>query len=154
MQVLNMIAKLLENPISIPILKLLSKKQLSIPQITNSLQDIDADTQTVIAVLGELHHFGLVERVETTMLDTSTQNGIQLEKEEEFLKKPKTIIYTTPLGIPLHDFVSLWEEVTQHPGQLDSTELKSWIFSVPNHLQKEFEDLTLEQIRRKILNKP
>ena len=154
MQVLNMIAKLLENPISIPILKLLSKKQLSIPQITNSLQDIDADTQTVIAVLGELYHFGLVERVETTVLDTSTQNGIQLEKEEEFLKNPKPIIYTTPLGIPLQDFVSLWEEVTQHPDQLDSSELKSWIFSVPNHLQKEFEDLTPEEIQRKILKKP
>ena len=153
MQVRNMIAKLLENPISIPILKLLSKKQLSIPQITNSLQDIDADTQTVIAVLGELYHFGLVERVETTVLDTSTQNGIRPEKEEEFLKKPKPLIYTTPLGIPLHNFVSLWEEVTQHPGQLDSRELKRWIFSVPNHLQKEFEDLTLEEIRRKIVNK-
>ncbi len=153
MQVRNMIAKLLENPISIPILKLLSKKQLSIPQITNSLQDIDADTQTVIAVLGELYHFGLVERVETTVLDTSTQNGIRPEKEDKFLKKPKPLIYTTPLGIPLHNFVSLWEEVTQHPSQLDSSERKSWIFSVPNHLQKEFEDLTLEDIRRKILNK-
>lgn len=154
MQVLNMIAKLLENPISIPILKLLSKKQLSIPQITSSLQDIDTDTQTVIAVLGELYHFGLVERVETTVLDTSTQNGIQLQREEKFLKKPKLIIYTTPLGIPLQDFVSLWEEVTQHPDQLDSSELKSWIFSVPNHIRKEFEDLTLEEIRRKISSIP
>ncbi|MHA2243468.1 MAG: hypothetical protein ACXADY_00715 [Candidatus Hodarchaeales archaeon] len=150
-----MIAKLLENPISIPILKLLSKKQLSIPQITNSLQDIDTDMKTVTAILTELYHFGLVERVETTAFDTSTQNGIQLEKDVKLLEKTKSKFYTTPLGIPLHNFVSLWEGVTQHPDQLDSSEewIFSEIFSVPTHLQKEFEDLTLEEIRCKILNK-
>ncbi len=152
MQFHNTIAKLLENPISIPILKLLAKNQLSIPQITKSLQDIDTDTQTVIAVLGELYHFGLVERVEPTVLDTSTQNRIQPKTDAGFSPEPRPKIYTTPLGIPLPAYVSLWEEVNQHPDQLNSSELNSWLFSVPEYLRKKLEDLTLEEIRNKILS--
>ena len=65
MQFRNMIAKLLDNPISVPILQLLTKKQLSIPQIVKSLQNMEADMPTVVAILGELYHFGLVERAQT-----------------------------------------------------------------------------------------
>ena len=79
---LKMLVKLLKNPISIPILQMLSKKQLSIPQIIKSLQL--TDKQAVIAVLGELYHFGLVERVEQAALEISSQNQIQQKRENEF----------------------------------------------------------------------
>ncbi|MFX1286139.1 MAG: hypothetical protein ACFFB5_21020 [Promethearchaeota archaeon] len=151
MQIHNKIAKLLDNPLSIPILKLLTKKQLTIPQITKSLQNIDADIQTVIAILGELYHFGLVERFET--LEKNLPNQNRISPEQHFLQEPGPKIYTTPLGIPLHDYVSVWEEVLQHPDQLNSKKLNNWIFTVPNYLRKEIENLTLEEIRLKLLNK-
>ncbi len=153
MQFHNEIVKLLDNPLSIPILKLLTKKQLSIPQITKSLQNIDADIQKVIAVLGELYHFGLIEQCKTPAVSSSTQNQLSSEQRIGFLQEPYPKIYTTPLGIPLHDYVSLWEEILQHSNQLNSDKFDSWIFSVPNYLRKEIEDLTLEEIRLKLLNK-
>ncbi|UCG90101.1 MAG: hypothetical protein JSU57_06495 [Candidatus Heimdallarchaeota archaeon] len=140
----------MDNPLSIPILKLLTKKQLSIPQITKSLQNIDADMQSVIAVLGELYHFGLIERFEPPAVNSPTQNQIS---SEELLQDPWPKIYTTPLGIPLYDYVSLWEEVVQHPNRLNSSKINSWIFTIPNYLRKEIENLTLEEIRLKLLKK-
>ncbi|MFX0118054.1 MAG: hypothetical protein ACFFB2_05490 [Promethearchaeota archaeon] len=130
-----MISKFLDNPISILILKLLTKKQLTIPQITKSLHKMDTDIPTVIAVLGECYHFGLVERVKIQGIESPVQNHFSPE------------MVTTPLGIPLHEYVSLWEEVLQHPDQLNSKQMHDWIFSVPSYLRNELENLTEEEIR-------
>lgn len=121
---------------------------MSIPQITESLQNIDADLQTVMAVLGELYHFGLVERVEPTVVDTFIENQIQLKNESE----PRLKIISAPLGIPLHDYVSLWNKVVKDPDQLSSSDLNDWIFSVPNYLKENLKDLSLEEILKKILD--
>ncbi len=150
---LKMLSKLLKNPISTPILKILSKKQLTIPQILKSLQEIDTDIQTVIAVLGELYHFGLIKRVEVNNLGISSQNQFQQKRKNDFLPKPELSIPLTPLGIPLPNYVSLWEEIIQHPDHLDSSEINSWIFTVPNHIRKNFVESTPDDIRTKILNK-
>lgn len=147
-----MLSKLLKNPISTPILQILSKKQLTIPQILKSLQEIDTDIQTVIAVLGELYHFGLIKRVEMNNLGISSQNQFQQKRNKGLLPKPELSIHLTPLGIPLPDYVSLWEEIIQHPDHLDSSELNSWIFTVPNHIRQNFEESTPDDIRSKILN--
>jgi hypothetical protein len=143
-----MLTKLLDNPISAQILQLLTKEQLSIPQITKSLQNIDADLQTVIAVLGELYHYGLVERIESTTVDTIIENKIQLKNDSE----PRLNILSTPLGIPLPNYVSLWNKVVKDPEKLSSNELNDWIFSVPYHLKEKLKDLSVEEIRKKILN--
>lgn len=148
MQLRKLLTKLLDNPFSIPILQLLTKKQLSIPQITESLKNIDADLQTVMAVLGELYHFGLVERVEPTVVDTLIENQIQLKNESELRLK----ITSAPLGIPLHDYFSLWNKVVKDPDHLSPSDLNSWIFSVPNHLKENLKDLSLEEIHKKILD--
>lgn len=148
MQLRKLLTKLLDNPFSIPILQLLTKKQLSIPQITESLKNIDTDLQTVMAVLGELYHFGLVERIEPTVVDTFIENQIQLKNESE----PRLKISSAPLGIPLHDYFSLWNKVVKDPDQLSPNDLNSWTFSVPNHLKENLKDLSLEEIRKKILD--
>lgn len=153
MQFRNMIAKLLENPLSIPILQLLTNNQLSIPQITKSLQNYDADMPTVIAVLGELYHFGFVERVRAPVMNTSTQNQNTLQAEEKRFFQDQRLISPTPLGIPVQDYVSLWEKVLQHPDQLNFSEMNRWIFSIPDYLRSEIEELTLEEIRQKLLNR-
>ncbi len=150
---LKMLSKLLKNPISTLILQILSKNQLTIPQILKSLQEIDTDIQTVIAVLGELYHFGLVQRVEMNNLGISSQNQFQQKRKNKFLPKPELAIHLTPLGIPLPNYVSLWEEIIQHPDNLDSSELNNWIFTVPNHIRKNFVDSTSDDIRSEILNK-
>lgn len=153
MQFRKMIAKLLDNPLSVPILQLLTNKQLSIPQITKSLQNIDADMPTVIAVLAELYHFGLVERVQAPVINTSTQDPISSRTEKERSFQEHRLISPPQLGIPVQDYVSLWEEVLQHPDQLNFSKMNSWIFSIPGYLRKEIENLTLEEIRQKLLNR-
>ena len=149
---LKMLSKLLKNPISIPMLQILSKKQLTIPQILLSLQENEPDIQTVIAVLGELYHFGLIERVEMANRKISSQNQIQQKRKNEFLPQPELPIHPTPLGIPLPNYVSLWEEIIQHPDHLNSSEMQSWIFTVPNHIRKKIVDSPSDDIRTKILN--
>ena len=143
--------KLLENPLSIPILHLLSNKPLPIPQITESLKN--TDTPTVIAVLGELYHFGLVKRVQTPMMNSSVQNQINSHREETKLSQEHRLIAPSPLGIPLHEHVSLWEEVLEHPDQMNFNGMNNWIFSIPENLRNEIKDLKLEEIRKKLLNR-
>lgn len=149
----KLIIKLLENPLSLPILQQLTSKPLSIPQITESLKNIEADMPTVIAVLGELYHFGLVERVQTPNMNSSVQNQINSQKEEDKLFQEHWLISPSPLGIPLHKHVSLWEEILQHPDQTNFNGMNNWIFSIPENLRKEIKDLKLEEIRKKLLNR-
>jgi hypothetical protein len=153
MQFHEMIAKLLDNPLSLPILQLLTKKQMSIPQITKSLGKFDTDMPTVIAVLGELYYFGLVERVSTPIMDSSPQEQINSRREENNPFLEYRLISPTPLGIPLHNYVSLWEESLQHPDQINFDGMNNWIFSIPQNLREEMKDLTLEEIREKLLNR-
>lgn len=153
MQFRNKLAKLLDNPITVPILQLLTIEQLTIPQITKSLQNIDADMPTVIAVLGELFHFGLVEQIQSPMLNISPQKQISTRREEKHPFKEYRLISPTPLGIPIHDYVALWEEILQHPDQSNFSEMRSVFFSLPEDLRKELKDLTLEEIRDKLLNR-
>jgi hypothetical protein len=117
------------------------------------MQNIDADMPTVIAVLGELYHFGFVERVQAPVIDTSSQNQISSRTKGKRSFQDYNLISPTPLGIPVHNYVSLWEEVLQHPDQLNFSEMNSWIFSIPDYLRKEIEDLTVEEIRQKLSNR-
>jgi len=142
----------LENPLSLPILQLLASKPLSIPQITKSLKNIEADMPTVIAVLGELYHFGLVKRVQTPIMNSSVQNQINAQREEDRLFQEHWLISTSLLGIPLNKHVSLWEEILQHPDQANFNGMNNWIFSIPENLRKKIKDLKLEEIRKELLN--
>jgi hypothetical protein len=153
MQFHEMIVKLLDNPVSLPILRLLTKKQMSIPQIMKSLENHDVDMPTVIAVLGELYYFGLVEQVQTPIMNSSAQIPIDSRREENKPFHEYRLISPTPLGIPLHDYVSLWKEVLQHPDQINFDGMNNWIFFIPENLRKEIKDLALEEIREKLLNK-
>ena len=56
------------------------------------------------------------------------------------------MIDPTPLGISLPEYVSLWEEIIQHPDHLDSSDLNNWIFTVPNHIRKNFVDSLSDDI--------
>ena len=147
------IAKLLANPLSLPILQLLTNSQLSIPQITKSLKNIDVDMPTVIAVLGELCYFGLVERVHTPIFNSSAQNQINSQRKEEKSFQESRLFSPTPFGIPVYDQVSLWEEVLQQPNQSNFNGMGKWIFSIPESLRKEIKDLTLEEMQERLLNK-
>lgn len=153
MQFHEMIAKLLDNPLSLTILHLLTDKPMSIPQITKSLGNLDIDMPTVVAVLGELYYFGLVERVPTPRINSSVHEQINSRREESKSLHEYRLISQIPLGIPLHNYVSLWEEVLQHPNQLNFEGMNNWIFSIPENLLKEIKDLTLEEIREKLLNR-
>lgn len=145
---LNILSKLLENPIAISILQLLIKNPYSISQIMSSLQ---IDAETTIAVLGELHHFGLVERIEENSIDITTMNQDKKTIQDiDFFSKPKLITLPTPLGISLKDYGSLWEKIRNQSNQFDPSEFDTLIFSVPMHLRKELEKLTVEEIRSRI----
>lgn len=148
-----MIAKLLDNPVSVPILQLLTKNQLTIPQITESLQNIGADTPTTIAVLAELYHFGLVKRSQAPVMNISTQKQDHARGEYKKPLQKNRLLSPTPLGIPVHDYVSLWEKVLQHPKQFNFDEINDLIFFIPEDIRKEIEGLTLEEIRQKLLNR-
>jgi len=146
-----MISKLLDHPITIPILRILSKKPSSIPQILNSIEK-DADILTVFAIIGELYHFGLVEQFKTAEKDESVQRPKKAEIIPEFVQKNVLKTHNTTLGLPLIDYISLWEDIQQHPNQRDLGELGNWIFSVPDHLARIFINCTPDEIRLKILN--
>ncbi|MFX0185618.1 MAG: hypothetical protein ACFE95_21245 [Candidatus Hodarchaeota archaeon] len=146
-----MISKLLDHPITIPILKILSKKPLSIPQILNSIGK-DTDISTVFAIIGELYHFGLIEQFKTAEKDESIQRPKKAEILPEFVEKSVLKAHNTTLGLPLQDYISLWEDIQQHPNQRDFGELDNWIYTVPDHLAKIFISCTPEEIRLKILN--
>ena len=153
MQFHKMIAKLLDNPLALPILHLLINKQMSIPQITKSLGNLDTDMPTVIAVLGELYYFGLVERVPTPIVNYSVQEQRNSRREENNHFLEYRLISPTPLGIPLHNYVSLWQEVLQHPDQMNFEGMNNWIFSIPENLRKEIKDLTVQEIREKLIKR-
>lgn len=153
MQLHKMIVKLLDNSLSLPILQLLTDKQMSIPQITKTLGNLDTDMPTVIAVLAELYYFGLVERVPIPIMNSSIQEQVDSRREENKPFHEYKLISPTPLGIPLHNYVSIWEEVLQHPDPINFEGMNNWIFSISENLRNEIKDLTLEEIRDKLLNR-
>ncbi|UCE12815.1 MAG: hypothetical protein JSV04_11550 [Candidatus Heimdallarchaeota archaeon] len=146
---LKKLSKLLENLHATSILQLLVKNPCTISQIMRTLQ---TDAETTIAVLGELHHFGLIERVEKTSIDMTTMNQEEkITRNIDFLSEPRLGIPPTPLGIPLKDYSSLWEKIRDNSNQFDPSEFDTLIFSVPVYLRKELEESTVEEIRRRIL---
>ncbi|MFX0149790.1 MAG: hypothetical protein ACFFAJ_03320 [Candidatus Hodarchaeota archaeon] len=146
-----MISKLLDHPLTIPILKKLSKRPLTIAQILNSIED-DVDSSTILAILVELYYFGLVEQSKPIGKDELPQRSNKIERDSDNLQDIVLQTHKPTLGIPLVDYISLWENVQQDPNEKDFEELKKRTFSVPNQLAKIFINSTPDEIRVKLLN--
>jgi hypothetical protein len=146
-----MISKLLDHPITIPILKKLSERPLTISQILNLMED-DVDYSTIFAILVELYYFGLVEQSKPVGRDKLSQRSKKIENDSENIQDVVLRTHKATLGIPLIDYISLWENVQQDPKEKDLEELNSRTFFVPNQLANIFINCTPDEIRVKLLN--
>lgn len=138
-----MIAKLLDNQNAILILQLLSKKPLSIPQIVESLSNIGS--QTIIAILGELHRFKLVQRINKGDSKSFSEDSLEMSFDE------KIKIDVGTLGIPLSEYVSVWEEISRNPTEVNLRELTDFYFTLPGYIKEKIDDCEVNEIRNKIL---
>ncbi len=145
MQKLNLIAKLLDNPNAVQILKLLSVKPLSIPQILESKPNIDS--HNIIAILVELHRFKLIKLInkESSKLFQENQPEINLNNELG--------VNIGTLGIPLPVYVSLWEEIDKNPNKVNFKELNRVYISLPKYIREKILDCDVNEIRDKILGR-
>ncbi len=145
MQKLNLIAKLLDNPNAVQILKLLSVKPLSIPQILESKPNIDS--HNIIAILVELHRFKLIKLInkESSKLFQENQPEINLNNELG--------VNIGTLGIPLPVYVSLWEEIDKNPNKVIFKELNRVYISLPKYIREKILDCDVNEIRDKILGR-
>ncbi|MHA2223704.1 MAG: hypothetical protein ACXAC8_00625 [Candidatus Hodarchaeales archaeon] len=132
-----MIIKLLKNPVVISILQILSKKQHTIPQIVEILQN--SDIKTVIAILGELHHFGLVKQVYPLIANEISENQKVKKQNNYYPSEIMSNVNNFPLGIPISDYNILWEKIMKYPEQSSHRELNNLYFSVPGHLKAKFQ---------------
>jgi len=138
-----MIAKLLDNQNSILILQLLSKRPLSIPQIVKSLSNIGS--QSIIAILGELHRFKLVQRINKDDSEPFSEDFLEMNFDERIGSNVGT------LGIPLSEYVSAWEEISKNPTEVNLRELNDFYFTIPGYIKEKIDDCEVNEIRNKIL---
>lgn len=138
-----MIAKLLDNQNAILILQLLSKKPLSIPQIVESLSNIGS--QSIIAILGELHRFKLVQRINKSDSKPFSEDSLEMSFDERIK------IDVGTLGIPLSEYVSAWEEISRNPAKVNLRELTDFYFTLPSYIKEKIDDCEVNEIRNKIL---
>jgi len=127
----TMLIKLLENPLTVSILHLLAKKPLTILQITKNLE---SDTASIFAILGELHQYGLVLQIKNNKLNDSTSSSNKTDsKEIEYLGK---IITEYTIYLTKEDYIKAIEE------EIKETETK--ILKLEREIEKkkrEIEDL-------------
>lgn len=138
-----MIAKLLDNQNAILILQLLSKKPLSIPQIVESLSNIGS--QSIIAILGELHRFKLVQRINKGDSKPISEDSLEMSFDE------RIEIEVGTLGIPLSEYVSTWEEISKNPTEVNLRELTDFYLTLPCYIKEKIDDCEINEIRNKIL---
>ena len=138
-----MIAKLLDNQNAILILQLLSKKPLSIPQIVESLSNIGS--QSIIAILGELHRFKLVQRINKGDSKPISEDSLEMSFDE------RIGIEVGTLGIPLSEYVSTWEEISKNPTEVNLRKLTDFYLTLPGYIQEKIDDCEVNEIRNKIL---
>ncbi|MFW9856086.1 MAG: hypothetical protein ACFFFG_13610 [Candidatus Thorarchaeota archaeon] len=133
-----MIEQLLKNPITIPILRLLAKKPSNIPQIAADLQ---IDVLSCIAVVSELFHFGLV-------LSAQKSSNEQIHPS----KHPNDLTHTS-LGLPMQEYLAIWEGLQQSEDQVAQERLKRQVFTVPPDLVPTLKQHEPEEIRALLLSK-
>lgn len=138
-----MIAKLLDNQNAILILQLLSKKPLSIPQMVESLSNVDS--QSIIAILGELHRFKLVQRINKGDSKPFSEDSLEMSFDE------KIEIDVGTLGIPLSEYVSAWEKISKNPTEVNLKELTDSYFTLPGYIKEKIDGCEVNEIRNKIL---
>ncbi|MFX0084543.1 MAG: hypothetical protein ACFFAU_02620 [Candidatus Hodarchaeota archaeon] len=143
MQKVNLIAKLLDNPNAVQILKLLSEKPLSIPQIIESQPSIDS--HNIIAILVELHRFKLIKLINKEISELFQENHLEMNLKDELG------INVGTLGISLPVYVSIWEELDKNPNKVNFKELNGIYISLPKYIREKILDCDVNEIRDKIL---
>jgi hypothetical protein len=133
-----MLEKLLKNPITIPILKLLALNPLTIPQIATDLQ---LELLPCIAVMSEMFHFGLVRSTQRPSNEQTLPDRFPLDLTD------------TSLGLPMSEYLELWEGLQQNSDQVDLEQLKRKVFTVPPHLVTPLKQHESEEIRDLLLSK-
>jgi hypothetical protein len=145
-----MLIKLLENPLTVSILHLLAKKPLTILQITKNLE---SDTASIFAILGELHQYGLVLQIKNNKLNDSTSSSNKTDSKEKIYNNNQLSLQNTSMGIPLTEYLKLWEEIQLNPGDSNPDMLNKYLFSIPNHLRSILKNGSHNKIRNKILRR-
>ena len=146
----KMLLKLLENPLAITILQQLAQKPLTILQITKNLE---SDTASVFAILGELHRFGLVILIKNSKSDDPTSSSIKSDSKESYTYTNQLRLENILMGIPLTEYHKLWEEIQFNPDGSIPDMLNSYLFSIPSHLRSILKNGSSNEIRIKILRR-
>ena len=133
-----MLEKLLRNPISIPILQLLANTPSTIPQI---VADLQVELLPCIAVISELFKFGLVQSAQEPSKTPIYPNEFPLD------------LTNTSLGLPMQEFLALWEGLQRNSDQVDREQLNRKMFTIPLHLVSTLKQQDPEEIRGLLLRK-
>jgi len=132
----SQIEKVLNQPIAQQILEFLSKEDLSIPQISERLHNIDI--QKIIAYFAELQRLGLITLSSNEFIKKDT-NEIEnkLDKPSEILQIPRHDWFS-PLGLAIPEYNALWEELNEKKRKSHPKILDDLIFTIPDTLKEYF----------------
>ncbi len=139
-----MIAKLLNNETAILILQLLSKKPLLLSQLIESLHEIES--QNIVAVLGELYRFRLVNQITRNDAELEQKSSVNLNSAKKELE-----ITRITLGLHLSDYISFWEDLPRDKNQDLLNEYDHYYYSLPQHIKEKIINCDLKEIPGKIL---
>jgi hypothetical protein len=148
-QEIHIIEKLLDNKTAILILHLLSKKPLLLSQIIEALHDIES--RSVVAVLGELHRFKLVKQINRNFIELEQKSPEKMNSTPNLNLKNNLEINRITLGLPLSDYISFWEDLSQDKHQEIVDEYNRYYFTLPQYLKEKIANCNLKEIRAKIL---
>ena len=143
MSVAIMLRKLIDNPLTIPLLQLLATKPMTIPQVADQLKvnDKETDISLIFALTSELHRLGIIQKFEN--------RGNNIKKRTSH--KDELTLQDETLGMPLPDYISTWESLRDERMQIDLNKLNNWMYCLPHHLTLKFKDSSPDEIRKIII---
>ncbi|MHA1227146.1 MAG: hypothetical protein ACTSPV_10435 [Candidatus Hodarchaeales archaeon] len=141
----NPLPKLLKNPLAIKILLTLAEKDCYINEIADTLNV--KDFKRILAVTNELVRLGLV--VHVTMSENihdTPINQTDLYKSEILISDQPIRPLSTALGIPLNEYIELWNNLDQNFNKTDLGSLRKIQFRIPLPIRNKIKGKTPEEI--------
>ena len=134
----SQLKKMLNQPIAKKILEFLTKKDLTIAQISKKMNTIDI--QTIIAFIAELQRLGLIIPASNESIERKP-NEVEnnFDKPDEMLHIPRHEWFS-PLGLAIPEYNALWEEVVKQKGKSYPKVLDNLIFTIPETLKEQFKN--------------
>jgi hypothetical protein len=134
----SQLKKMLNQPIAKKILEFLTKKDLTIAQISKKMNTIDI--QTIIAFIAELQRLGLIIPASNESIErkaNEVENSIEIPNEMIQIPRHE---WFSPLGLAIPEYNALWEEVVKQKGKSNPKVLDNLIFTIPDTLKEQFKN--------------